>query len=167
MQQGAELAAGLKAAMRRMPGAVALITTHDPATGRPAGLAASAVIPVSMEPPSMLVAINKSASAHGSIERSQRFCVNLLATEQTALVGLFSNSEMREQRFAGDEWSFDEEQIPYLSTACASIFCIVRTTLIHGTHELFIGDAYAVRSGTVTVDPLGWIEGGFAKLGPL
>ena len=166
-QSPAEVAAGLKAAMRRMPGAVALITTHDPQTGAPAGLAASAVIPVSMEPPSMLVAVNRSASAHASIERAGRYVVNLLGTTQTALVGLFSSSELREQRFASDEWAY-ADGLPYLPSACASIFCTVRETVVFGTHELFIGEVHEVRSAvTEGSDPLGWIEGGFARLGKL
>lgn len=162
-----EIAAGLKAAMRRMPGAVALVTTRDPQSGQAAGLAASAVIPVSMEPPSMLVAINHNASAHASIERARRFCVNLLGTTQTALVGLFSNSDLRDQRFQSDEWDY-LDGMPYLPEACASVFCDVKTTLLFGTHELFIGEAYDVRPGTCeTTEPLGWIEGAFARLGPL
>ncbi|PZU07598.1 flavin reductase family protein [Sphingomonas sp.] len=162
-----ELSQGLKAAMRRMPGAVALITTRDPANGQPAGLAASAVIPVSMDPPSMLIAINRSASAHAAIERAGRYCVNLLGTTQTALVGLFSNSALREKRFESAEWAY-KDGIPYLPTACSSIFCEIRNTVIHGTHELFIGDVYDVRGGSGDgADPLGWMEGTFAQLGRL
>lgn len=162
---GADVATALKAAMRRMPGAVALITTHDPATDAPAGLAASAVIPVSMEPPSMLVSVNRSASAHSAIERAGRYCINLLGTEQTALVGLFSNSAMRAERFTGNEWE-TREGLPYLPSACSAIFCTVRETLVFGTHEMFVGEVAAV-AGNGTGDPLGWIAGGYARLGPL
>jgi flavin reductase (DIM6/NTAB) family NADH-FMN oxidoreductase RutF len=161
-----EIAAGLKAAMRRMPGAVALISTIDPETDQPAGLAASAVIPVSMEPPSMLISINRNASAHAAIERAGKFCINLLGTEQTALVGLFSSSDMRDKRFSGSEW-LRSGGLPYLSGACANILCTVSTTLLFGTHELFVGEVFEVVSGGESGDPLGWIEGGFARLGPL
>lgn len=161
----AAIATNLKAAMRRMPSAVALITTCDPATGQPAGLAASAVIPVSMEPPSMLVAVNRRASAHSAIERAGRYCVNLLGTTQTALVTLFSSGDMREQRFASDAWRY-RDGLPYLSGACANIFCTVRETLVFGTHELFVGEAFDVHTTvTMAADPLGWIEGDFARLG--
>lgn len=153
--------------MRRMPGAVALITTRDPANDQPAGLAASAVIPVSMEPPSMLIAVNRGASAHAAIERAGRYCVNLLGTTQTALVGLFSSSDMRDKRFASEDWDY-HEGMPYLPNACANIFCDVRTTLVFGTHELFIGEAFHVRTAAEEgSDPLGWIDGGFARLGQL
>lgn len=164
-----KVAASLKIAMRRMPGAVALITTYDPDGNRPAGLAASAVIPVSMEPPSMLIAINRRSNAHAAIERAGRYCINLLDTTQTALVGLFSSSDMREQRFASEEWRYnDNDDLPYLPTACANIFCEITTTLIHGTHELFIGNVIDIRTTMGDgSDPLGWIEGGFARLGKL
>jgi flavin reductase (DIM6/NTAB) family NADH-FMN oxidoreductase RutF len=161
------VANGLKAAMRQMPATVALITTCDPNGDRAAGLAASAVIPVSMEPPSMLVAVNRSASAHSAIERARRFCVNLLGTHQTALVGLFSSSRHRDQRFGSDAWRY-ADGLPYLPDACASIFCKVQATLPFGTHELFIGEVFDVRSAsTQDTDPLCWIEGAFARLGRL
>ena len=116
----------------------------------------------------MLVAINRQASAHASIERAGRYCINLLGTSQTALVSLFSSSAMRDQRFASDAWSY-AEGIPYLTGACSSIFCDVRTTLVFGTHELFIGEVYDVRGGSSAeaADPLGWLEGTFAQLGRL
>ena len=162
------IAAGLRAAMRRMPGPVALVTTHDPEADAPAGLAASSVIPVSMDPPSMLVAINRSASAHAAIERAGRFCINLLGTTQTGFVGLFSDGRLRAQRFMSDEWAF-ADGLPYLRGACASILCTVSATTVVGTHELFVGAVFEVRTeaDACTLDPLGWMEGGFAAFGPL
>jgi len=157
-----DVAEGLKAAMRRMPGPVALVTTAAPDGGGYAGLAASAVIPVSMEPPSMLVAINRGASAHMTIARSGRFCINLLCTGQTDLVRLFSSSERRAERFAGEGWR-ERDGLPYLPAACASIFCTVGTTQQFGTHELFIGAVDAVIAGR-GAEPMGWIEGDFARM---
>lgn len=161
----ADLATALKAAMRRMPSTVALITTRDPDTAEPAGLAASAVIPVSMDPPSMLISINRNASAHTVIERSGLFCVNLLGTAQTSLVGLFSSGAMRERRFAHEGWS-DRSGLPYLAEAPSSIFCKVRETIVFGTHEMFIGEVFDLHVGG-EVEPLGWLEGDFARLGRL
>lgn len=158
------LGEALKLAMRRMPGPVSLVTTRDPLGDAPAGMIVSAVIPVSMTPPSMLVAINRDSTSHASIERAGRFCVNLLSTDQTNLVAPFSSPVDREQRFASGGWA-DRDGIPFLEAACANIFCEVRTTLIHGTHELFIGNAYAVRCEEGSpLRVLGWVEGGFADI---
>jgi flavin reductase (DIM6/NTAB) family NADH-FMN oxidoreductase RutF len=157
-----QVAGRLKAAMRRLPGPVALVTTADPDGGGYAGLAASSVIPVSMDPPSMLVAVNRNASAHDTIERAGRFCLNLLCNSQAELVGLFSSSARRAERFDGERWA-DRDGLPYLPGACFSIFCDVAQTQVFGTHELFIGTVQEVLAGTGT-DPMGWIEGGFARL---
>lgn len=163
----AAIAAQLKLAMRRLPGPVSLITTCEPDGLHPAGMVASAVIPVSMEPPSMLVAVNQSTTTHAVISRSQRFCINLLGTAQSGFVGLFSNHAMRDRRFEGPAWHY-ADGLPYLSGACASIFCRVSETLVFGTHELFVGEVESISGEDAdNADPLGWIAGDFARLGRL
>jgi flavin reductase (DIM6/NTAB) family NADH-FMN oxidoreductase RutF len=157
---GLALVSNLKSALRRMPSAVALISTCDPVDGSPAGLAASAVIPVSLEPPSMLISINRNASAHSAIERSGMFCINLLGVNHTALVGLFSNSKMRAKRFSPDAWQ-ERHGLPYLADAPANVFCRVCTTLLFGTHEIFVGEVFDLHKSD-SCEPLGWLDGNFA-----
>lgn len=164
--KNSDYGASLKAAMRRMPGAVTLVTTIDPVEGVQAGLAASAVIPISMDPPSMLISINSSASAHGAISRAGRFCINLLAVDQTDLVGPFADSARRHERFSAEDWA-DHQGVPYLPEACAAIFCEVRQEIPFGTHSLFIGEVTCVTGRDGGAAPLGWMEGGFATLAPL
>lgn len=167
MSEPDETANALRAALRRLPGPVALLTSCDPEDGTPAGMVASAVIPVSMEPPSMLVSINQNASMHRVITASGLFCINLLGTAQTGFVGLFSDPDRRARRFESADWRY-AEGMPWLPDACANIFCQVRETLVFGTHELFIGEVIEVRGEAEgEPSPLGWIEGNFAQIGPL
>lgn len=161
------VAAKLKMALRRLPGPVSLITTCESGGGDAAGMVASAVTPVSMEPPSMLVAVNQMSATHGVISRSQRFCINLLGIGQTAYVGLFTDGSRRSERFDSADWSY-ADGVPFLRGACSNIFCRVSETLVFGTHELFIGEVEEVRGEDAErSDPLGWIEGDFARLGRL
>jgi flavin reductase (DIM6/NTAB) family NADH-FMN oxidoreductase RutF len=160
-----DLTMRLKAVLRGMPGPVALITTRDSATGQPAGLAASAVIPVSMAPPSMLVCVNRSASAHAIIEVSGRFCINLIGASQTALVHAFSCSTQRDQRFASGDWE-ERHGLPYLPASPGSLFCVIRTTLLFGTHEVFIGEVFDMAANGAE-RPVGWLEGAFAQFKPI
>jgi flavin reductase (DIM6/NTAB) family NADH-FMN oxidoreductase RutF len=160
-----DLAMRLKAVLRGMPGPVALITTRDMPTGQPAGLAASAIVPVSMEPPSMLVCVNRQASAHATIEASGRFCINLIGTRQTALAHAFSSSGLRDQRFNAEDWS-ERHGLPHLPSAPASLFCVVRTTLLFGTHEAFIGEVFDIATNGAE-QPVGWLEGAFAQFQPI
>ena len=158
------LSRALRTALRRLPGPVSLVTSYDPTDGTPAGIVASAVIPVSLEPPSMLVAVNRHASLHRIIVSSGRFCINLLGVAQTAFVPLFSDGAMRTRRFESPEWQF-AERVPWLPAACANIFCRVDETLVFGTHELVIGTVHDVKSDPERAsDPLGWLEGNFAQL---
>lgn len=161
------LADRLKATLRGLPGPVALITTVD-AAGAPHGMLASAVIPVSMEPPSMLVAINRSASMHPIIAAAGRFCMNVLGSSQADVLALFSKAELRAQRFESDQWRYDEHGLPWLPSACSAIFCRTAETTHFGTHELFIGEVLEVVNGSADLpDPMGWINGSPARLGPI
>ena len=66
-----------KEAMGRFAGAVTAITTF--ANEQPAGLIATAVCSLSCEPPSVIVCVNKTASAHDLILNNGYFGVSLLA----------------------------------------------------------------------------------------
>jgi flavin reductase (DIM6/NTAB) family NADH-FMN oxidoreductase RutF len=158
----ADFSTHLKAAMRRMPSAVSIITTRHPETAEPMGLVASAVIPVSMEPPSMLVSINRSSSAHPTIVMAEGFCVNLLSVEQHPLVTLFSSTALRDQRFADDIWE-ERCDLPSLRAATASISCRVRHRTSFGTHDLFIGEVTDIMLNEDS-EPLAWVEGGLARI---
>lgn len=158
----ADFSTHLKAAMRRMPSAVSVITTRHPETGEPMGLVASAVIPVSMEPPSMLVSINRNSSAHPTIVIAEGFCVNLLSVDQHPLVKLFSSSTLRDQRFADDIWE-ERCDLPGLREAAASIACKVCHRVEFGTHELFIGGVTGIMLND-SAEPLAWVEGGLARI---
>jgi len=158
----ADFSTHLKAAMRRMPSAVSIITTRDPETGASMGLVASAVIPVSMDPPSMLVSINRNSSAHPTIVTAESFCVNMLSVAQHPLVKLFSSGELRDRRFADDIWE-ERCDLPGLRDATASIACKVRHSTSFGTHDLFIGEVTGIMLNEDT-EPLAWVEGGLARI---
>jgi len=155
-------AADLRAAMRRMPGAVSIVTTRHPGSREPMGLAASAIIPVAMDPPSMLVSINRSASAHPAIVLAGQFCVNLLHVEQRDLVETFGSSALRDRRFESALWDLAGD-LPRLSSAAASICCRVRQRTVFGTHELFIGEVTGIALDR-SAEPLAWLEGGFGRI---
>ncbi len=78
-----------KLGMRRLAAGVSLITTvHD---GVRHGLVATAVNSVTADPPTLLVCINKSASAHDHVDQAGVLCVNILAHEHEAVAARFSS----------------------------------------------------------------------------
>ena len=157
-------------AMRRIASSVMIITSRD-VDGQPHGMAASAVIPVSMDPPSMLVAINRDAGLYPVVQRTRRFCVNLLGDDQQHLLAPFSQSALRAQRFRSDDWrdawTDDADQLPWLGEAPAAVDCAVESAIDYGTHTLFIGRVLKVHCEEATqlsASPLVWLAGRRAAL---
>jgi flavin reductase (DIM6/NTAB) family NADH-FMN oxidoreductase RutF len=153
----------LKAAMRHYPSGVAIVTTRDPETGLPNGLAASSIISVTMDPPSMLVAINRAGSSHQAIKRAGQFCINLLKRDHQDLVSRFSSPARKDERFTGNEWSERHGLDHVLGTT--ALFCRTTHSLIVGTHELFVGEVFDVALST-DPSPMGWMNGGFHDVVP-
>ncbi|NYT23680.1 flavin reductase [Alcaligenaceae bacterium] len=160
---------GFREAMRRLAASVTIITARDE-EGRPHGMVASAVIPVSMEPASMLVAVNRSASLHPVLVRTRRFCVNILGCQQEDLLAPFSQSALREHRFRSADWhgatGAEHRVLPWLRTASAVIHCDVDWTADYGTHTLFVGLVQAVQCPEAAHEtyPLVWLAGRKASI---
>lgn len=155
------LAADFRTAMRRIASSVTLVTGRD-FGGNPHGMAASAVIPVSMDPPSMLVSANQGSGLHSVVQSTGKFCVNLLGETHLDLLLPFSQSARRTERFASGDWQEGINALLYLSSAPAAIFCELDHHVDYGTHTLFIGRVTGVRLYDREVDPLVWFNGASA-----
>jgi flavin reductase len=128
---------GLRQAMRRMASTVSIITTNE--AGTPHGMTATAVTSLAMDPPSILISVNKSASIHDPLLRSRKFCVNLLSVDNQALSGDFSGKKVGQERFTKGRWSMSTTEPPHLLDAQASIFCDADGSLPYGTHTVIVG----------------------------
>jgi len=158
-----ELAETLKTAMRHLPSGVAIVTSRHPETGAPNGLAASSVISVTMDPPSMLIAVNRAGSSHQAIKEAGAFCINLLKRDHRDLVMQFSSPARRDERFTGDDWA-ERHGLDYLKSTTA-LFCRISNSMIVGTHELFVGEVFDIALST-DLAPMGWMNGGFHDVVP-
>lgn len=154
-----------RAIMRHQAGAVALITAGEP--GKRTGLTATAVCSLTDDPPTLLVCVNRSASAHALIEEKRCFSVNLLGRHQQELAGAFSGRTglQGEDRFhvEGYEWKTMVTGAPILEGTLASLDCELTEKQSVSTHTIFIG---RVREGSVseTADPLLYYRGDFWDL---
>lgn len=155
-----EIKDGFRHAMRRLATTIALVTT-----GRGegwSGMAATAVMSVCAEPPTLLTAVNRSASIHPVLMAEERFCVNLLADRHQELVGIFSGKKKGAERFETGDWISGGDGIPVLDDALASMECRITQRIDVGTHTLFIGEVeHVVNHDDIT--PLVWVDGSFAS----
>jgi len=156
--------ASFRDAMRRLAATVTIITAGSP--GQRHGITATAVTSLSMDPPSLLVCVNRSSSLHSLLGESNRFCVNLLRSEQADLSNAFSGKLPSEERFLHGAWKEDKDGLPYLADAQASIFCTRHGAVDHGSHSIFIGAVESVRM-IDEVSPLLYSNGAYSRCIPL
>ena len=81
-------AATFKDAMRRLVGGVCVITAG--AGEERTGLTATSAVSLSVEPPTMIVCVNREASAWPVIHREGHFCVNVLGARHRAVADRFA-----------------------------------------------------------------------------
>ena len=97
----------------------------------------SSVTSISMEPPSLLVCINKSSRIHDTLIKNSDFCINLLNKNQQEISNICSTDSLYDQRFDHDKWN--TQTIPFLEEAQANIFCSIEDLVPYHTHTIVIG----------------------------
>lgn len=146
-----------KGAMRRLASGVALVTTADE-QGAPFGIAMTAFMSLSMDPPALLLAINQTASLCAPLLGRGRFAVNILAREQQALCEAFVSAPPSE-RFGTPDWITGPHGIPVVQSATANILCTVGDARPMGTHMVVQGLVEQVMLESGAVDPLIYVDG--------
>ena len=150
-----------KAAMRQVASSVAIVTVRI--RGRCNGLTATAVCSVAASPPTMLVCVNRSASAEPLIEEAGAFAINFLSDRQHAIARLFSTARLPpDERFSEGRWGRLETGAPVLEGAAASFDCRVESKIVSGTHHIYLGRVVAVTS--LEQDVLLYRDGSFRRL---
>jgi flavin reductase (DIM6/NTAB) family NADH-FMN oxidoreductase RutF len=114
-------------------GVTVVTTTFE---DRPAGMTASAVCSLSLEPILLLVCIDNRLPTHHAIEASRRFAVNVLGEADEALARRFARPA--EDKFSGVELIADSDP-PVLARAIASFVCEVQERVPGGDHSIFVG----------------------------
>ena len=122
--------------MRRYIYSVSIMSNKDD-NGNSNAITVSSVTSISMDPPSLLICINKSSRIHDTLQIGSKFCINLLKKDQEELSNICSDEESYEERFNNENW--DTEEIPFLSNAQANIFCKVDKLTSYHTHTIVVG----------------------------
>jgi flavin reductase (DIM6/NTAB) family NADH-FMN oxidoreductase RutF len=150
-----------KTSMRSAAASISLVTSTD-ADGKYHGMAVTSWASLSMDPPSMLVAVNRSASVHAIISASRRFCLNLMSDTHSEILERFSRSDMRDSRFTPEHWRAGPGGLPVLRDALASQLCTVEAAHDYGTHTIFVGrvdGVFLLSSAGKDTNPLIWMNG--------
>lgn len=151
--------ADFRSALSRFASGVTVVTTKD-ATEKPFGITVSAFCSVSLDPPLVLICIEKTTGSHHAFEESGRFTVNILASNEPAVSDHFAS--LIEDKFAGVDHAVDEHGIPILQGSLATLQCKLFKVLDGGDHSIFIGEVEHVI--VRDADPLIYYKGGYRHI---
>ena len=146
-----------KQAMRRFASSIAIVTSAVEEEW--SGIAATAVMSVAADPPTIAVAINRSSSLIPVLDQARCFNVNLLAPRHAELVAVFGGQVKGRERFEAGDWQASTRGLPVLADAVALLECRVASQIEVATHMLFIGAVETIVNHP-EIDPLLWIDGG-------
>ncbi len=140
-----DFAANFRTSMRRHASGVCIVTVG--AGENVNGMAVTAASSFSMDPPSILVCINGSASLAQHLEEGVDFGLTVLGVQHQALAAAFSRKPSGRTRFDHGRWRLETGKTPWLEDAPANLVCIVDRRLAYGTHLALIGRVQDARLG--------------------
>jgi flavin reductase len=141
---------------------VAIVATAT-TDGQPRGLTANAVASVSLEPPLVLVCVERGADTHDSIRAAGCFSVSVLPQTAERTARRFAGTEA-EAKFDGVAYRTEVTGAPILDEALAWVDCSLRSTHDGGDHSIFVGEVMA--GDAAEGDPLVFYRGGYHRLVP-
>ena len=155
-----------RASMRRLAGAVSVVTVGRGADRT--GFTATSVTSLSVDPPAILVCLDRGSSSWPVLRRHKSFCVNLLAADQAAIADRFAGrgDVKGPERYAGAQWHDLATGTPALVDALCAIDCELEEAIERHSHAILIG---RVRSITLRgeAQPLLYFHGAYRHLADL
>jgi flavin reductase (DIM6/NTAB) family NADH-FMN oxidoreductase RutF len=138
---------------------VAVVTTIGD-DGKPYGLTATAFTSVSLEPPLVLVCIDKGSESHPRLHAARVFAVNFLGVEHEHLSRRFAVSGG--DKFKGLAATRGVTGAPLLPEALGYLECRVVDIFEGGDHTIFLGrvEAGDARDG----EPLLYFRGAYRQI---
>lgn len=138
---------------------VTVITTTDGA-GAPYGLTANAFTSLSLNPPLVLICVDKTVQCYPHFDGSKLFAVNVLNEEQEDLSRRFATKGI--EKFNGIPWRKGESGLALLDGAISHIECRVIHAYDGGDHTIYVGE---VLSASASGDrPLMFFKGKYQRL---
>ncbi len=131
-----------KAAMASLAAPVGVLTCYD-AKGEPCGLTVSALTSLSLEPPLLLVCLDRGSRSYGPIVAGRHFCINLLTEGQEWMARQFAGPS--EGRFVGVDLVGDT--VPGIAAAPVRVGCERYGVRDGGDHAILLGKVVSVSEG--------------------
>ena len=139
---------------------VTVVTCLGP-DGAPAGLTVNSFTSVSLDPPLLLVCLNKKAVSADPLIAASHFAVNVLQTRQQPASIRFSTRD--QDRFGTTPWSAGEAGAPILKDSMGVFECERHAVHDGGDHHILIGQVVKA-TFDAQLDPLLYFRGSYRRL---
>jgi flavin reductase (DIM6/NTAB) family NADH-FMN oxidoreductase RutF len=146
-------------ALGRFASGVTIVTCKSDG-GDPCGITVSAFSSLSLEPPLVLICIDRRASVYEDLKEGCYFAVNFLAQDQESVSRRFASRDG--DRFEGIGYREGQTGAPLIEGALAFIECRVVHSYPGGDHTIFVGqvETSEVNDGK----PLLYFRGGYSSI---
>lgn len=138
-------------------GVTVITTTVD---GKQFGTTASAMSSLSMDPPMILICLNKTSETGAAVLTSGTFAVNILAKGQEQLASQFAVKG--DDKFSGVAITPGVLGDPLIDDTLAAMQCRTVETVTGGTHTVFLAEV--VEADARDLEPLTYFRGKFGRL---
>ena len=132
----------LRLTMRQWVTGVTIVTSV--ADGRRGGMTVSSFTSVSLDPPTVLVCLNKTTFTHELVQKSNIFAISLLGTGQDEISNRFAGFDPaivdHDQRFEGVDVATGLTGADFIVGAIGWLDCRVIATHEAATHTVFFGE---------------------------
>jgi len=136
------------------------VVTTKAADGSDQGMTVSAFCSLSLEPPLVLICIEKTASAHEALTTANGFVVNVLSAKQEQIARRFAIVDI--DRFEGVGFTRSSNGYAILDDVVAVIECDRVSVFEGGDHAIILGEVETTRAESGA--PLLYYRGGYAQL---
>lgn len=146
----------------RLASGVSIVTTVG-ADGGDQGMTVSALCSLSLDPPLVLLCVDRNATMYPHLRTAAHFAVSVLALDQEPLSRRFAES--REDRFVGVAFTRELTGCALIDGALAQLECDLFAQHEGGDHTIFVGRVRraVARDG---VEPLLYYRGAYGRLHP-
>jgi flavin reductase (DIM6/NTAB) family NADH-FMN oxidoreductase RutF len=126
-----------KKTMRQIASGVCVVTTR--LGDRLHATTATAFLPLSAEPPLVLLCIHQDSDTHRALSQTARFGVNVLSQGQAALSRRFASKTAERYRFDDIPRILSPDGVLFLKGSAAHIEVETTSTTAGGDHTIFVG----------------------------
>lgn len=126
-------------AMRHLAGGVSVITVGR---GKDvSGMTVTSVSSLSVEPPAIIVSVNRESSSWPLLKRYGAFGANILSADQLDVAERFAGKGGLKgaERFAGAQWTTRATGVPLLVGALTALDCEVADIVEWNSHAIVVG----------------------------